>query len=180
MLGSSCAAAQLVASQEGLSSMSDWVIYCDTEFGFNITKILINKTVCCVSTSHSLLRASNSGDSSASVTNTLTKSSLHRLPYNSQCFSWLTPRLAAISHQPSHLFTSWHESESYVTTKGQLVSLSWNQAPVWGLRPDFYYRQTVMGLLMWGAFSDERTGLSFTIAAGPRQCSHSQVRVLWD
>jgi hypothetical protein len=30
---------------------------------------------------------------------------------------------------------------------------------------------------MWGALSDERTGLLFTIAAGPRQRSHSQVRV---
>jgi hypothetical protein len=29
--------------------------------------------------------------------------------------------------------------------------------------------QTVAGLLMWEAFSDEGTGLSFTIAAGPRQ-----------
>jgi hypothetical protein len=33
---------------------------------------------------------------------------------------------------------------------------------------------------MWGALSDERTGLSFTIAAGPRQHIHSRVRVLWD
>jgi hypothetical protein len=31
---------------------------------------------------------------------------------------------------------------------------------------------------MWGALSDERTGLSFTIAAGPRQRSHFRVRVL--
>jgi hypothetical protein len=30
---------------------------------------------------------------------------------------------------------------------------------------------------MWDALSDERTGLSFTTAAGPRQCSHSQARV---
>jgi hypothetical protein len=30
---------------------------------------------------------------------------------------------------------------------------------------------------MWGTFSDERTGLSFTIAAGPRQRNHSRVRV---
>jgi hypothetical protein len=37
-----------------------------------------------------------------------------------------------------------------------------------------------MGLLMWGALSDERTGLSFTVAAGPRQRSHFRVRVLWD
>jgi hypothetical protein len=30
---------------------------------------------------------------------------------------------------------------------------------------------------MWGALSDERKGLSFTIAAGPRQRSHSCDRV---
>jgi hypothetical protein len=33
---------------------------------------------------------------------------------------------------------------------------------------------------MWGAFSNERTGLSFTIAADPRQRSHSRVWVPWD
>jgi hypothetical protein len=33
---------------------------------------------------------------------------------------------------------------------------------------------------MWGALSYERTGLSFTIAAGPRQSSNSWVRVPWD
>jgi hypothetical protein len=33
---------------------------------------------------------------------------------------------------------------------------------------------------MWRALSDERTGLSFTIAAGPHQHSHSQVRVPCD
>jgi hypothetical protein len=33
---------------------------------------------------------------------------------------------------------------------------------------------------MWGAISDERTGLSFTIAPGPRQCSHFRVPVPWD
>jgi hypothetical protein len=60
------------------------------------------------------------------------------------------------------------------------LSVSWNKAPIWGLRPDFYYCQTIAGLLMWGALSDERMDLSFTIAAGPRQRSHSQVRVPWD
>jgi hypothetical protein len=35
---------------------------------------------------------------------------------------------------------------------------------------------TVAGLLMWGALSDERTGLQFT-TADPRQRSHSWVRV---
>jgi hypothetical protein len=36
-------------------------------------------------------------------------------------------------------------------------------APIWGLRPEFYYCQTIAGLLMWGALFDERTDLSFTI-----------------
>jgi hypothetical protein len=39
---------------------------------------------------------------------------------------------------------------------------------------------TVAGLLIWGALSDERTGLSFTIAAGSCQRSVSRVRVPWD
>jgi hypothetical protein len=51
--------------------------------------------------------------------------------------------------------------QSYVTTDGQSASLCWNEAPIWGLRPDFYYCLTFAGLLMWGALSDERTGLSF-------------------
>jgi hypothetical protein len=72
------------------------------------------------------------------------------------------------------------ESESYVTTDGQSASLSWNKAPIWGLRPDFYYCQTVAGFLIWGALSDERTGLPFTISVGPRQRSHSRIPVPWD
>jgi hypothetical protein len=48
------------------------------------------------------------------------------------------------------------------------------------LRLDFYYCQTVTCLLIWGALSNERMGLSFTIAAGPHQCSPSRVRVQWD
>jgi hypothetical protein len=55
------------------------------------------------------------------------------------------------------------QSQSYVTTDGQSASLSWNKAPIWGLRTDIYYCQTVAGLLVWGALSEERTGLSFTI-----------------
>jgi hypothetical protein len=66
--------------------------------------------------------------------------------------------------------------KSYVTTDGQSASLSWREAHIWGPRPDFYYCQTLADLLMWGALSDEMTGLS-TIAAGPRQRNHSRVRV---
>jgi hypothetical protein len=78
------------------------------------------------------------------------------------------------------------ESESYVTTDIQSASLSWYKVPIWGLRPDFYcrteygIRRTVAGLLIWGALSDETTGLSFAIASGPSQSSHSRVRVPWD
>jgi hypothetical protein len=43
----------------------------------------------------------------------------------------------------------------------QSASPSWNKAPILGLRTDIYYCQTVAGLLIWGALSDERTGLSF-------------------
>jgi hypothetical protein len=49
--------------------------------------------------------------------------------------------------------TTLPESESYITTDGQSTSLSWNKAPIWGFRPDFYFCQTVAGLLMWGALS---------------------------
>jgi hypothetical protein len=34
--------------------------------------------------------------------------------------------------------------------------------------------KTVAGLLMWGTHSNKKTGLSFTIVAGPRQRSHSR------
>jgi hypothetical protein len=64
------------------------------------------------------------------------------------------------STPPPHGSTA--NSQFYVTTDGQSASLSWNKAPIWGLRPDLYYCQTVAGLLMYGALSEERTGLSFS------------------
>jgi hypothetical protein len=82
------------------------------------------------------------------------------------------------STRATTLLTSEYVSD--VTTDGQSPSLSWNKAPVWGLRPDFCYCPTIAGLLMWDALSDERTGLSFAISAGPRNRSHSRVRVPWD
>jgi hypothetical protein len=45
-----------------------------------------------------------------------------------------------------------------------------------GARPGFCCCQASC-LLMWSAFSDERTGLSFTITDGPRQRNHSRVGV---
>jgi hypothetical protein len=49
------------------------------------------------------------------------KSSLHRFPYRT----------------PSQL----SQSQRYATTDGQSVSLSWCQAPIWDLRPDFLFWQ---------------------------------------
>jgi hypothetical protein len=37
------------------------------------------------------------------------------------------------------------QSQNYVTTDGLSASLSWNKAPIWGLRPDLYYCQTLAG-----------------------------------
>jgi hypothetical protein len=90
------------------------------------------------------------------------------------------PQLPASNSSSSLTNRNSSQSQSYVTTDSQLASLSWCQSPIWAPRPDFYYCQTVAGLLMWGAISDERMGLSFTVASGLHQHSHSRVWVLWD
>jgi hypothetical protein len=55
------------------------------------------------------------------------------------------------------------KSQSHVTTEGKLASLFWCHAPIWDLRPEFYFRQTDAGLLMWGTLSDERTGVFYNV-----------------
>jgi hypothetical protein len=65
-------------------------------------------------------------------------------------------------------------------TDGQSTNLSWCQAPILGPRSYFYQCQTVAGLLIWGALSDERTYLAITIAAGLRQHRLFRVRVIHD
>jgi hypothetical protein len=42
------------------------------------------------------------------------------------------------------------QSQSYITTDGQSASLSWNNAHIWGLRPDLYCCQTVAGFVHVG------------------------------
>jgi hypothetical protein len=105
--------------------------------------------------SRCLVTTLNNEDSSASV--------LTPLPLANTTHNWTV---------------NWNWVEFYITTDGQPANLSWNKAPIWGLRPDLIYCLTVAGLLIWGALSDERTGLSFTVAAGPCQRSLSRVRVL--
>jgi hypothetical protein len=72
------------------------------------------------------------------------------------------------------------ESESYITTDSQSASLSWNKAPIWGLRPDIYLSLTITALFFVGVLSDKRTGLTFVYAAGTRQRSLSWVGVPLD
>jgi hypothetical protein len=72
------------------------------------------------------------------------------------------------------------QSQSYVTTDGQSASLSWNKTPVWGLLPDFYYCQTVAGLLMWALTLTRVRVLSVAIAPGLPQRSHFRIQVPWD
>jgi hypothetical protein len=52
-------------------------------------------------------------------------------------------------------FSSQSQSQSYVTTDGQSASLSWNKAPIWGLRPDSHYCRTIAGLLIWGLWWED-------------------------
>jgi hypothetical protein len=46
-----------------------------------------------------------------------------------------------------------------------------------GLRRDIYYSLTITVLFLWGALSDEKTGLSFVYATVPRQRTPSWIRV---
>jgi hypothetical protein len=73
------------------------------------------------------------------------------------------------------------EWQNYSTTGGLLpISSSWGQTPR-NSRPVFFSSTEYLRLYsLCNIFSDERMGLSFTIAAGPRQRSHVQVRVLRD
>jgi hypothetical protein len=72
------------------------------------------------------------------------------------------------SHLKLWKSTDYSRSRSHIATDGLSVSKSWCRAP------DCL---TVTVFLLWGALSDERTGLSFVHAAGPCQRSLSRVRV---
>jgi hypothetical protein len=66
--------------------------------------------------------------------------------------------LSIVTH-PSWLSLSL----SYTMTDGQSASLSWYQTPIWGLMIRFLLLSNHCGFFVWGALSDERTGLSFTM-----------------
>jgi hypothetical protein len=62
---------------------------------------------------------------------------------------WAASRSVASQHSTAHQITSYW-SDLYVTTDGQPASLSWNKAPIWGLRPDLYYLCDSYGLVLVG------------------------------
>jgi hypothetical protein len=59
------------------------------------------------------------------------------------------------------------ESESYVTTDGQPSSLSWNKAPIWGLRPDLYHLCDSYGLVLVGRPLWREVGSVFCMCCWP-------------
>jgi hypothetical protein len=161
---------------KGLVLLIKWVL--DLMIGFIGTSLQLQSIMAVhnqwLSTTRSIPYWTTSVFSSA-VTN-------HKRRIPAHTLNCLERRLSEESRNNLSLISDCLECrvQSYVTTDVQSVSLSWNKAPFWGLRPDFYYCQTVAGLLMLGALTDERTGLSFTTVAGSRQRSHSPVRIPWD
>jgi hypothetical protein len=128
---------------------------------------------------HCLVVASNGGRSPCSGFLNCSRS---QLPASNSNSSWQLNRSSPLTNSLPDWLTATSQSQSYVMTDGQLASLSWYQTLVWGPRPGCCCCQTVAGLLMWYALSDERTGLSFTIAAGLHQHTDSRIwvpQVLW-
>jgi hypothetical protein len=55
------------------------------------------------------------------------------------------------------------QSQSHIATDGQSVSKSWYRAPSGAHDQKFLLLFDSYGLALWGALSDERTGLSFVL-----------------
>jgi hypothetical protein len=98
--------------------------------------------------------------------------------------------LATISHQPPTFLTAVSglslDSDSLVLKFKVTLRLTVSQSVSLHVEPHLVLmtRNLLLfhsyGLILWGALSEERTGLSFIYAAGPRQRSLSRVRVPWD
>jgi hypothetical protein len=68
---------------------------------------------------------------------------LHRKTSSSTTNFWST--MTQFSNSISSLVWIQSQSQIYVMIDGQSVSLSWNKAPIWDLRPDLYYCLTFTG-----------------------------------
>jgi hypothetical protein len=113
---------------------------------------------CCAFTRRSLVTASNIGDSSASRVQVLSS----QPPAQDWTLDWqLTTTGSCLSQCQLKLRL----------TVSQYVLMS---SPIWGSWPDTYW--LLRPCLLWGALSDDRTGLSFVCAADLCQRSLSRVR----
>jgi hypothetical protein len=97
----------------------------------------------------------------------------------------VTPELRNC-HSLTNYFTSLYFTQLSSSETSELsrikvkvtLRLTVSQSVSLGVEPQhIYYFLTVTVLFLWGALSDERAGLSFVYAAGPRQGSLSWVRV---
>jgi hypothetical protein len=73
---------------------------------------------------------------------------------SSDYFAELNSQLTAHSELRNSTTDSQGQSQSYVTTGGQSAILFWNKVPVWVLKPEFYFCQTVgrlfdVGCSLW-------------------------------
>jgi hypothetical protein len=110
----------------------------------------------------------------------MTKSSNHMLSFH---------RLASNSSSATNLpwlsqSQSQSQSQSYIATDSHSVSKSCCRAPCGAYNQTIICCLTVTVLFLWGALSDERTGLSFVYTAGSCQRSLSRDHILhsqiWD
>jgi hypothetical protein len=85
-------------------------------------------------------------------------------------------------HSPSLSFYDWLLSLSLISlpTNSRSVCLGIKHSSGAYEQIFITVRQLQICRCGWGAFSDDRKDLSFTIAAGPRQHSHFWGRVPWD
>jgi hypothetical protein len=84
---------------------------------------------------------------------------------NSNSSQWLNPSSSLTATQ------SQSQIQSYIITNGQSASLSWCQATS-EVQDQIFVAIRPLRVCSCTAPSDERMGLSFTIADGPCQCSH--------
>jgi hypothetical protein len=128
-----------------------------------------------VSTSGCLVAASNGGRFPSSVFPNCPRPQLPDSHSNSsQRLNYSSPLSNSLTHQP--ITTTKSKSCYDRRPVGQSVLMPSTHL---GPKTRFYYCQRVADLLMRGALSDERRVLSFTIAAGPRQHSHTLIYGLW-
>jgi hypothetical protein len=105
---------------------------------------------------------------------------LHKCYAQCHGFIHLHSRIITFSVSLRIISLSQSQSQSYFKNGGLLPnSSSWRRASR-DSRPEFFFIEHLRSYPLLNILSDERVGVSFTIAAGPRQRIRSRVRVPWD